>query len=92
MNLIVEGFLETKEGREFVRDFSKRFEGYFAHINMSSNILYECEKNGKTYALPEWETLEGFKQTIVESLKRDRDLLISRYKDHEVKFDPDALY
>jgi hypothetical protein len=92
MNLIVEKFLETKEGRDFVKGFSKKFEGYFAHINMSPNILYECEKSGKTYALPEWETIEGFKQAIGESLKQGRDLLISRYKDHEIKFDPNALY
>jgi hypothetical protein len=92
MNIIIEDFLETAEGLDFVEEFQDIFGGHFGHVNMSNNVLYQSNTNKKVYAIPDWEKLEDFKSVIIDSIKQNHDLLPVRYKYYHIVTDPKALY
>jgi hypothetical protein len=90
MSNIATAWVLSKDGRDFSHSFCDMFSSTFGYLMPSaipsySNVL-------RSFEIPEWETIDGLKNAITESVVQKRDLLIDRYSKYEIPCDPRLDY
>jgi hypothetical protein len=95
MTRVIDIFILSEEGNDLVEPFERLFHNgsqCFAYDMCISSEKVSYDAGDKSYIIPSWETIEGFKLAITESVKQGKNLLPARYKKTESTYDHDALY
>lgn len=83
----------SAEGMEFLREFNDLFNCGFRFDEPGGvGLLFDDDENDKTYAVPEWETVEDFKEVVTESKTSGVNLFPERYRDHVIEYEEDSVY
>lgn len=87
---MISDYVFSEEGEDFLQEFCARFDVSFRLDEPGEDLVFD--EVDRTFKIPEWETVDGLKAKVKESLEQGENLLSKRYKDYAVVYDKKVFW
>ena len=84
----------SKEFRELILQYKKLFGDVYYLDPSGELVLDPVPDNEMVYYVPEWETEDGFREKLEQSMQKKKNVFLEAYKDYkrDPYSDQDAMY